>query len=333
MAPQESSQVPQQNQQLVPPSPWAYPGTPLTQPAVLGLDGELKPAAHQRLGEAKLDGRNLDEALRRAGAAPMDERYPVAAFGSNTDPQVLRRKFAAGGVALPTPMVPGTLRGATLAASAHVSRSGYIPAAAQAVPGRQLDIVVAWLDAEQLRCLTATEPNYRTAVVAGAAELMHGEHLDQVAIYNTRRGVIPLEPTARTQEDVWRHVLALAPALGALLQLGPHSQSAELCKAMLRLAEDAELRLAATQILAGQGSDPGFAEVPGLLLPKYGRSVAGGAIRRGTGPKRAVSRSGGGPARAKTTVGQGRRTGQWRRRVPRCRRRGRCRPRRPAHTR
>ena len=253
--------------------PWRYPGTPQPTAFVLGLDDDLVVHRNDRLEHARVGGVPLDEALVGAGVSPVGGRYPVAGFGSNADPQVLRRKLTVGGVSLVAPLVPGTLSGATLAASAHVSRPGYIAAAAQAAPGRVLDIVVAWLDSEQLDCLAATEPNYRTAVTTGAAELVHGEVLEAVMFYNTWRGIIRFGPEdIRTQEVVWRRVLAEAPELGSLLGLGSRPTDAELRLVMLRLAARPRLRLEATRLLEPHASASGFADGSGQAPPAYGET-------------------------------------------------------------
>jgi hypothetical protein len=253
--------------------PWRYPGAPQPTATVLGLDDELVVRRNDRLEYARVGGVPLDEALVRVGVSPVGGRYPVAAFGSNADPRVLRRKFAEGGVSFVAPLVPGTLSGATLAASAHVSRPGYIAAAAQAAPGRVLAIVVAWLDREQLDCLTETEPNYRTAVVAGVAELAHGEVLEAVMFYNTWRGIIRFGvEDVRTQEVVWRRVLAKVPELGSLLGLSSTPLDAELRSMMLRLAAHPRLRLEATRLLEPHASASGFADGPAQAPTAYGET-------------------------------------------------------------
>lgn len=160
--------------------PWTYPGVPLAQPA--------------RLPPEALAGRR-----------------PIVAFGSNTDPAVVLHKLSCSGVSTALPMTPAVLPDLELAASAHVSAGGYIPAAVRHRTGARLAVVVAWTDPAQLACLDASEPHYRPVVVRDV-QLPDGGVLDTALLYATRRGVVEL-PGPLSQIGVWRHVLAVVPGL------------------------------------------------------------------------------------------------------------------------
>lgn len=247
---------------FTPQRPWLYPGRPLADGCVLGLraDGGDVALAHRpgtALGDAVVglggDKAPLDEMLRSAGASTLHERRPVASYGSNCDPGVLRRKLAAGGVSGTVPLLPGRLRNARLAASAHVSRPGYIPAAAMRSDGAELPVVVAWLDSAQLRCVDATEVNYDPLVPDSSVHelrLDSGERLDGATLYGTMWGVISTGPEGfASQGDVWRRALAVSRDLCALLSIDPNVPHDRLRSAMEQLATDESLRVAARECL------------------------------------------------------------------------------------
>ncbi|MBA2551729.1 MAG: hypothetical protein H0V13_11885 [Nocardioidaceae bacterium] len=204
--------------------PWTYPGEPLAQPA------RLEPWEH-------------------AG------RRPVVAFGSNTDPAVVRDKLSRGGIHSEIPMTPAVLPDVALAASAHVSVGGYIPAAVQHRAGSRLRVVVSWPDPEQLACLDASEPNYRPVVVRDL-ELLDGRRVGAALLYATRRGVVEL-PGPLSQTGVWRHVLAVVPGLVQICGVQADAGEPALRELMLlaactsRLRERITGRLQAVAVPAG----------------------------------------------------------------------------------
>ncbi|MDQ3629389.1 MAG: hypothetical protein M3419_11370 [Actinomycetota bacterium] len=196
--------------------PWTYPGMPLTQPT------PLCPGA-------------------------LEGRRPVVAFGSNTDPAVVHGKLSRGATSSDLPMTPAVLGDLVLAASAHVSLGGYIPAAVLHRAGARLGVVVTWPDPEQLAVLDASEPNYRPVVVRDV-ELCTGQRLEAALLYATRRGVVEL-PGRLSQVGVWRHVLACVPGLAEVCDLDADASEPSLRELMLVAAGTATLRDSITRRL------------------------------------------------------------------------------------
>lgn len=216
--------------------PWLYPGTQLAEPVLLGSN---------EAGDAAL-----------SPLPPADSwvagRRAVVSFGSNCDAAVLHRKLH-GRTSTIVPMAPGVVANAELAASAHVSRPGFIPAAARRSDGGQLPVVVAWLDDEQLRCLDATEPSYNTLRLDAAVHpvtLATGETVSGATLYDTKWGVLALPPPALTSQlGIWREVLRASRELRAIVGAPGSATDEDLQTVMLRLARDENRRAQATQCL------------------------------------------------------------------------------------
>lgn len=137
----------------------------------------------------------LDAALFEANAAPLDARSLVVSIGSNSSPDVLRRKFATHHqpVSPVLPLVRAQLHGIAVGHSAHVSRAGYIAAAPYLQPGECTTVWVSWLDEDQLMALDETEPNYRRIQLDGEAwplVLDGGERPKAFSLYTSRWGVL-----------------------------------------------------------------------------------------------------------------------------------------------
>lgn len=110
----------------------------------------------------------LDDALHRWGLPGLAERQPVLAVGSNASPGRVHAKLS-GRARDGVPMTYATVNGLMAGVSAHVSRPGYVPAAPVAAPGTARELVVLWLDEEQLAVVDETEPNYHRIVVPAPA--------------------------------------------------------------------------------------------------------------------------------------------------------------------
>lgn len=137
----------------------------------------------------------LDELIKVAGRAPVAERHPVLAVGSNASPGQLVHKFDRDrDVAGLVPMTRARVRGLGVGHSAHVSKAGYVPYAPHANTDLvDRELIVLWLDAEQLVDLHETEPNYHWIAVSGQdypAVLASGGGLGTYSLYQSRWGVL-----------------------------------------------------------------------------------------------------------------------------------------------
>jgi hypothetical protein len=121
-------------------------------------------------------------------------RIPVLAFGSNSAPEVLIRKFKLSGSGDSVPVVRAELRDFDIVYSAHISAYGSIPAAIQASPGTVVSTYVTYLTPEQLTTMSQTELNYFLAGLEPiSCRLETGEELTTVASYLSRHGCLAVD--------------------------------------------------------------------------------------------------------------------------------------------
>jgi hypothetical protein len=252
--------------------PWRYPGTACTGHLLLGVPqtgggpcwAPLSLASGPTPATVGLPDRSrpLGDVLADLGLAPLEARRPVAAHGSNADPAVLHRKLADARVPPVAPLVTARVGNARPAVSAHVSSAGYLPAAATAAHGRRLPVVVAWLDDAQRRALDDTEPNYDPVVLDESRHPVvadGGSPIRDVVVYDTRRGVLPVEPPRGGQLALWRRVLADVPGVAGLLTVDAGADDAALRALLGRLAGDPRLRDAVRSVLARRAAPSGLA--------------------------------------------------------------------------
>ncbi|GAA0369971.1 hypothetical protein NE235_19805 [Actinoallomurus spadix] len=162
----------------------------------------------------------LDEALRACGGPVMADRRPVLAIGSNASPAQLVRKLAAR-TRVVVPMTYARVSGLTAGASAHVSRPGYVPAVPVLTPGASTDLVVLWLDDEQLTAVDRTEPNYhRVRLPAPVTAELPGLGPVHCHLYAGRHGCLTGEDGVpirlARQPDLLAGLLAASPRLARL---------------------------------------------------------------------------------------------------------------------
>jgi hypothetical protein len=234
--------------------PLSYPGPPVPWPALLRGDRlprivpDPGPVGGWRTGA---DGTALDAALAAAGGAPVADRVPVVATGSNASPGQVRHKLLSAGVPVLVPMVPVTVAGVAVGVSAHVSAPGYVGAAPYTAAGRR-SLTVSWLDAEQLAAVDATEPNYRRTPLAPAdfpVTLPGGRTLPGGWLYVGRHGVLAPDGLPRPGGDQRALLTALLAGSARLRRLlGPDPRSW-----VLRAAADPEVRAAAAAEFAARG--------------------------------------------------------------------------------
>ncbi len=240
--------------------PLAYPGRPAPAPGLL-TGPELLPltAAPKPLGEWAVDTGTVtvDDALAALHRPPTAVRHPVLAVGSNASPAQLAHKFARRGLSAAVPMVPVRVRGIAVGCSGHIGRHGYVAAAPYADPRTERTLVAAWLDAEQLAAVDATEVNYWRVLLPGDAFPMtlpppSGERLAGAYLYVSKWGVLtdpaggPPRPGGGDQAALLAALLAGSSRLRRLLGPGPDTWVA-------RAAADAALRAEGTRILAAEG--------------------------------------------------------------------------------
>ncbi|NYE00723.1 hypothetical protein BJY21_001907 [Kineosphaera limosa] len=225
--------------------PWQYPGVPAEGTGVLLGDRFM------RLPGSPGDA--LDELLQAARVAPVAQRTLVLAVGSNASPGVMRRKFAALGVAPVVPFLAVEVEGFAVGHSAHVSRPGFIAATGFRCPGTTTSTFASLLDDDQLACLDATEPNYLRRTLTRAelpVTLAGGTRPEQVSLYDSRWGVLgdatpePLLP----QEERYAWLATHCPPWRRLVP-----PEADLRATMIRLASDETLREAVRDAWAAKG--------------------------------------------------------------------------------
>jgi hypothetical protein len=134
-------------------------------------------------------------AARELPPEPLDlsGREPLLAYGANAAPEALARKLAA----LPDRQLPALraeLDGFDVVYSAHVSPYGAVPATLRESPGATAPVFVAYPDSDQLRLLSASEPNYRLARLRGVScRLEAGGSVTEVDAFVSRHGCLTLD--------------------------------------------------------------------------------------------------------------------------------------------
>jgi hypothetical protein len=195
----------------------------------------LAPRPWRRLGQAQiircdrceaesgLRETNLNFELLARNVANIDSRFPVVAVGSNASPGVMRMKMYKAGIDSVIPFVKAHLQNIRVAASAHVGRPGFIPAAPCHLDGAVASVVVGWLDRDQLAHLDATEPNYDRCVLSGSdyplvldGEQDGNESLESFHLYVSKWGVLreglePLELAGQEKIAAWLTERGMSP--------------------------------------------------------------------------------------------------------------------------
>jgi hypothetical protein len=118
-----------------------------------------------------------------------EQRSRLLVYGSNASPESLARKLALS--ADPVLVEPAWLHDFDVVYSAHFSPYGAVPATLQISPGTTVRVAIIHLTPEQLRLVSATEPNYElTALAAANCELPDGEAVTQLSAYVSRHGCL-----------------------------------------------------------------------------------------------------------------------------------------------
>ena len=196
-------------------APLTYPGHPPRPPAVLLIGTDeftVRPVRAAAPGEWLVrlgpdrpveptdTSPPLDHVLREEAVAAVGQRTPVLSVGSNASPAQLRRKLASAGLRTVVPMTAVRAHGLAVGVSAHVSTPGYVPATPVADPAAVSDLWVLWLDADAVRALDATEPNYQRMSVPSRypIRLTSGVTVPGCRMYVSRHGCLlaPAVPPA-----------------------------------------------------------------------------------------------------------------------------------------
>jgi hypothetical protein len=121
-----------------------------------------------------------------------DERTLLLAYGSNGSPEVLARKLALS--ADPVLVEPGWLHDFDVVYSAHISPYGAVPATLQRSPGTVVRVAVLHLMEEQMRLVSATEPNYEPTRLADVrCDLSAGAIRTELSAYLSRHGCLLID--------------------------------------------------------------------------------------------------------------------------------------------
>jgi hypothetical protein len=138
---------------------------------------------------ALLEGRTVEV---DAVAVDRADRVALLAYGSNAAPEVLAAKLAAAPE--PVPVLRTELRDFDVVYSAHVSPYGSVPATLRRSPGTEVRAFVAYLTGEQLRLVSATEPNYELARFdRPSCALERGDAPPELWAYVSRHGCLLLD--------------------------------------------------------------------------------------------------------------------------------------------
>jgi hypothetical protein len=212
--------------------PLAYPLAPVDGPRLLlaGCEHPVrqprgKPLAASRAPWCDACARTHDATARRRlgalladlGEAPLADRTPVLAVGSNAAPAVLRHKLGSRGVSTVVPVLTGVVRALDVTHSAHVARGGYVPAAPVHRSRSRRRAVLQLLDDDQLAAVDETEPNYDRVEVSAArypVVLSGGLRPGRVHVYTSRRGVLDLPDRPTTALLTQTEVLAALDGAG-----------------------------------------------------------------------------------------------------------------------
>lgn len=126
-------------------------------------------------------------------AAELDgARAALLAYGANAAPEALDRKLATL-PRRPLPVLLAELEDFDVVYSSHVSPYGAVPATLSHSPGTRVRVHVVYPDAEQLPLLSATEPNYGLAPLAGIVCRVEGiGAVAEVVAFASRHGSLRL---------------------------------------------------------------------------------------------------------------------------------------------
>lgn len=150
---------------------------------------------------------SLNQFLRDRGLAPMEQRFPVLAVGSNASPSQLAYKFMKTGISGAIPTIRVSVADYGVGFVPAVSTFGYVPATLVREPGLKSNLFLQFLDANQLVVMDQSEgvspkvmkdgsdspTSYEREGISMKLELAHNETLGFAYAYVARRGFISFE--------------------------------------------------------------------------------------------------------------------------------------------
>lgn len=228
--------------------PASYPGESVPGSCIVTHDAiySMQVAAEGWTVDLGREQLSIDRALARlSDAAPLADRKPVLAIGSNASSGQLRRKWQ-DSPSLAVPVTVTRVTGIGVGFSAHVSRAGYVPYAPVRAAGQVASYVALWLTDVEVQDLNRTEPNYHPTWIDGDAYpsfLESGQSLGGYLLYRGKWGV--LADSGGTPVPTGSQAVALGYLNGMA------SLNAE-------LGADAELRSIASADLQDLAVDDGF---------------------------------------------------------------------------
>lgn len=119
-----------------------------------------------------------------------DDRHVVLAYGSNSTPRALLRKFAGD---LHLPVLRGALEDYEVVYSSHLSAYGSIPVTIHPAPGARIETWVTLVDDAQLVRLAETEFNYAIRRLDGARFRGPEIEVDGPIAFVSRHGALGIE--------------------------------------------------------------------------------------------------------------------------------------------
>jgi len=183
----------------------------------------------------------------------LGQRAAMLAYGSNAAPEVLARKLALSDQ--PVLVVPAWLDDFDVVYSAHISPYGAVPATLQGSPGTRVRVHVVYMTQAQVGLVSATEPNYESALIEGAVcRLDDGETIVGPAAYLSHHGCLI--------EDGSEVALAAVEATGRAFEQLAEVEVLELLRA--RFCPDEALE---TFVLANV-TDPALSQSRSAQLPR-----------------------------------------------------------------
>jgi hypothetical protein len=250
--------------------PLSYPGRPVPGSCLL-VDDWLYPmldtqgdevaewSIENDEGPLSVAGRRwctVEMALRAMNAAPMAERKPVVAVGSNASPGQLAYKYANWPTKRVIPVTRVTVTGLAVAHSAHISKPGYVPyIPVRSLPEHEIELHALWLDTEQTQRMDETEPNYRRLCLrSGSATMLleSGDRLPTATLYAGRWGALRLTPDGtHVPATTQARIFTLLGSQEWFQKVAPESLDGPEA-AMSALGHDTERRERVRQEIAGR---------------------------------------------------------------------------------